>query len=112
MEKTPENRLRLQRILLEKIESLKVDAGKRRASLVVKEPNCSFEITWAFANGANATKIHPAKVGFSLKGHGEKFEYLDDIFVWKSDRNLSMRVSRKELNKDEDVWECVVNEVS
>lgn len=90
VENTPQNRLKLQTILKDEIESLTIDASKMQATLVIKEPNCTFNISWPSAEGANQTKPNPANNHFFCAGVEQPFEYLDKILVWKSEQNMKL----------------------
>jgi hypothetical protein len=90
VENTPENRLRLQAILSNEIESLTIDAGNRYAALTVKEPQMTFEIGWPESSGANATKQNMANYAFFCAGYSKPFAYLDQVLVWKSDQNKTI----------------------
>ena len=90
VENTPQNRLKLQTILKDEIESLTIDAGKMQATLVIKEPHCTFNISWPSAEGTNKTKANPANSHFFCAGVEQPFEYLDNILVWKSEQNMKL----------------------
>jgi DNA invertase Pin-like site-specific DNA recombinase len=91
---TIDNRLRLQAILANEIESLTLDAEKRIATLTLKESKgrkASFGLAWE-SSGANGTKKEAGSERFLL--FGEPQAYLDQVLIWKSDQNISM-VGRK-----------------
>ncbi len=87
---TPENRLKLQTILASEIESLIIDAGNMKATLVIKDPYCIFNISWPDSRGTNATKQNPANSYFMCEGEGlnKRFEYLDRLLVWQCEENI------------------------
>jgi DNA invertase Pin-like site-specific DNA recombinase len=79
VQNTPENRLRLQTILSNEIESLTVDAVNRTAKLTMKSPRLLFEIAWPHSIGTNSHRTNPADFGFSCDG--EPMRYYD---IWKA----------------------------
>lgn len=96
---TVENRLRLQAILLNEIEALTIDAGKRTAKLTLKEPQCSFDIAWE-SKAANHVKKDPASEGFrSSAFDGGESPYLDDVLVWQSPRNIHLEICETKSSK-------------
>ena len=80
---TPENRLRLQTILTNEIESLSVDALGRTAQVTFKNPQRTFKIKWPQSQGANATKVNLSMIGFECDGFNGPIPYLDELLVWK-----------------------------
>ena len=92
---TPENRLKLQTILADEIESLTIDAGNKKAALVMKDPYCTFNFSWPDSTGTNANKENPANSYFNCEGEGlnKRFEYLDRMLVWKSDENIPVEMA-------------------
>jgi DNA invertase Pin-like site-specific DNA recombinase len=86
---TIENRLRLQAILANEIDSLTIDAENLRAILELKEVRGRkprFELAWE-RTGANHAKKELANSAFLLNGNQEA--YLDQVLVWQSDQNLT-----------------------
>lgn len=81
---TPDNRLRLQTILADEIESLTIDAANRTAKLLMKSPRLEFDISWPQSVGTNATRLNPAKYGFTCEGVGKMF-YQD---IWKNAQSI------------------------
>jgi DNA invertase Pin-like site-specific DNA recombinase len=91
VEPTIDNRLRLQAILASEIDSLTIDADKRTATLTLKESkgrNASFDLAWE-NNGANGRRQVEGNTRFLLRG--EQQAYLDQVLVWKSAQNISLR---------------------
>jgi DNA invertase Pin-like site-specific DNA recombinase len=83
---TIENRLRMQNLLRGEIESLKIDAGGRTATLSLTDPAMTFELAWNYQK-ANQVNANPADSGFILSGAGfdkAPTVYTDEVFVWKT----------------------------
>ena len=83
---TVDNRLRLQTILANEIESLTVDAEKRIATLQLKTTKASFGLAWE-SSGANGNKKEAGSRRFLY--YGEPQAYLDQLLIWKSDQNYN-----------------------
>jgi DNA invertase Pin-like site-specific DNA recombinase len=77
VEKTVENRLRLQSILADEIERLVIDAGNLKALLQLRNVDEDIDLQWTRENQS----------GFTFLG-GKQSPYLDDVLVWKSDKNF------------------------
>lgn len=90
VEKTPENRLRLQSILANEVESLTIDAANRQAVLKVKRPEVSFTIGWPAGVGTNKTKANLADTLFWCEGNENPFPYLDTALVWKTEHSTTL----------------------
>jgi DNA invertase Pin-like site-specific DNA recombinase len=89
VENTIENRLRLGALLRNEVESLLIDAKGLQAILTLKDPACSFKLTWESKNG-NHMQANSASERFTMEGESLKKQqspYLDKVLVWQSAHN-------------------------
>lgn len=79
---TKENRLRLQMILKDEIDAISIDIPNVKGVLKVREPDCQFEIGWDRFQG----DVKRSYGSICFKISGERHQYLDELFVWQSDK--------------------------
>lgn len=87
---TIDNRLRLQAVLANQIESLTLDAEKRTATLQLKEPKAPkgrFELAW---NPTPANQVNKNEAATSFLLWGERQDYLDHVLVWKTPHSVKI----------------------
>jgi DNA invertase Pin-like site-specific DNA recombinase len=85
---TIDNRLRLAAILQDEIEALTVDAQNLSATLKLKKPKWTFELSWENPQGANQVRRNKAAEGFQMLG--KKLRYVDNLLVWKTSENVEL----------------------
>ena len=91
VEPTIDNRLRLQAVLANEIETISIDANERTAKLTLKDGKTTFDLAWEFS-GSNGAKKDAGSERYLM--FGEPQAYLDQVLIWKSDQNINL-VGRK-----------------
>jgi hypothetical protein len=108
VEQSVENRLRIQSILRDTIKNLSINAGERKATLVVHlrgkdSETMTFQLSWDQGRGANQTKDNPADSHFYA--NDMTLTYEDQHLVWKSVLTFNSEIEHSIININPEVTE-------